>query len=68
MVHSAREVCGSLRVEGKNPKEVWWNDVVKAAWKDILEATDDKVAKDRCIEVYKEEKKKIKRCIYQSKK
>ena len=23
MVDSAREVCGSVRVEGKNPKSVW---------------------------------------------
>ena len=26
MVESAREVCGSVRVGGKNPKSVWWND------------------------------------------
>ena len=26
MVESAREVCGSVRDEGKNPKSVWWND------------------------------------------
>ena len=26
------------------------------------------VAKGRCMEVYKEEKRKVKRCIYQSKK
>ena len=25
MVERAREVCGSLRVGGKNPKSVWWN-------------------------------------------
>ena len=31
MVESAREVCNSLRVEGKNPKSVWWNDEIKAA-------------------------------------
>ena len=31
MVESAREVCGSLRVGGENPKCVWWNDEVKAA-------------------------------------
>ena len=26
IVESAREVCGSVRVGGKNPKSVWWND------------------------------------------
>ena len=42
MVDSAREVCGSVRMEGKNPKNVWWNDVVKdaverkeAAWRSV---------------------------------
>ena len=28
----------------------------------------DEITKDRCMEVYKEEKRKVKRCIYQSKK
>ena len=28
---SAREVCGSVKVGKKNPKNVRWNDVVKAA-------------------------------------
>ena len=31
MVESAREVCGSVRVGGENPKSVWWNDQVKSA-------------------------------------
>ena len=31
MAKSAREVYGSVRVGGKDPKSVWWNDVVKAA-------------------------------------
>ena len=30
MGESAREVCGSVRVGGKNPKSVWWNDEIKA--------------------------------------
>ena len=30
MVNRAREVRDSVRVGGKNPKNVWWNDVVKA--------------------------------------
>ena len=33
----------------------------------MLVASDEE-AKERCIEVYKEEKRKVKRCIYQSKK
>ena len=31
MVDSIREVWGSVRVGGKNLKNVWWNDVVKVA-------------------------------------
>ena len=33
MVDSTRAVCGSVKVKrrGKNPKDVWWNDVVNAA-------------------------------------
>ena len=31
MVEIAREVCGAVRVGGKNPKSVWWNDEIKAA-------------------------------------
>ena len=43
MVKSAREVYGSVRIEGKNPKSMWWSDEVKAvvrrkeaAWKEVL--------------------------------
>ena len=64
MVDSAREVCGSVRMEGKNPKNVWWNDVVK----DAVERKDaarrvvlgkrNEVAKERSMEVYKQEKLK----------
>ena len=28
-VEGAREVCGSVRVGGKNSKSVWWNDEIK---------------------------------------
>ena len=31
MGESVREVCGSLRIGGKNPKSVWWNVEIKAA-------------------------------------
>ena len=47
MVESVRTVCGSVRVEGKNPKTVWWNDEIKAAvmrkeaaWKEVLVVSD----------------------------
>ena len=48
MVESAREVCGSLRVGGKNPKSVWWTK--EAAWKEVLRARDED-AKERCLKV-----------------
>ena len=35
-------------------------------WKEVLGARDE-VAKERCMEVYEEEKRKVKKCIYQSK-
>ena len=31
MVESAREVCSSVRIGGKNPKSLWENDEIKAA-------------------------------------
>ena len=50
-----------------------WNDEVKAGverkevvWKDVLEAKDENM-KERCIEIYKEEKTRVKSCLYQSK-
>ena len=47
---------------------MWWNNRVKAAvkMKKVLEGRD-KDANERCLEVYKKEKRKVKRCIYQSK-
>ena len=60
MVESRREVCCSVRVEGKNSRSVWWNDDIKAAvmrkevvLKEVFGASD-KEAKKRCIEVYRE--------------
>ena len=68
MSESAKEVCGSVIVGGKNPKSVWYNDEVKAAVrrKEVLPASDEEV-KERCMEKYREEKRKVKRCIYQGK-
>ena len=63
-----------MRVGGKNPKSVWWNDETKAevrrkeaSWKGVLAACDEET-KERCMEAYREEKRKVKRCIIQSKK
>ena len=45
MVENSREVCGSVRVGGGNPKKVWWNNELKAAvkkkeaaWKEVFRA------------------------------
>ena len=35
---------------------------METAWKEVLGARDED-AKERCLEVYKEEKRKVKRCI-----
>ena len=73
MVEGARVMCGSVRVERKNLKNVWWNNQVKsafkrreAAWKEVFGSRDEdawKLAKKK-----KKKKRKVKRCIYQSKK
>ena len=53
MLDSAREVCESVKVGRKNPNNMWWNDVVKAAverneaaWKVVLGYKYD-IAKER---------------------
>ena len=53
---------------------VWWDEEIKsavrrneAAWKGVLAASDEET-KGRCMEAYREEKRKVKRCISQSKK
>ena len=74
MIESTREVCGSVKGEGKNPKSLWWNDEVQAvfrrkevAWKEDLAASDEE-ENERWMDTYREEKRKVKRCIYESKK
>ena len=52
-----------MRVGGKEPKE-WWNGEIKAAVRRKVLAASDEEAKERC----REEKRKVKRCICQSKK
>ena len=64
VVESAREVCGSVREEEKNPKREWWNYDVKAVVKRKMLSASDEESKERCMKV----KIKVKRCIYQSKK
>ena len=73
IVKSTREVCNSVSVRGKNPKSVWWNDKIKAAvrrkdaaWKGVLAASDEET-RERCMETYREKKRKVNRCIIQSK-
>ena len=74
MVVSSREVYGSVKRGRGNLKRVWRKDEVKAvvrrneaACKEVLGARDEE-ARERCLEVYKAEKRTVKRCIYQSKK
>ena len=64
MVESARDVCDSVSEE-KNPKSVWLIDVVKAAVERKAMERKGIGARD---EVDKEEKRKVKRYIYTSKK
>ena len=56
---------------GERTQSVWWNDEVKAAavrrkeadWKEVM-ATSDGEAKERCMEMYREEMRKVK--VYMS--
>ena len=71
---NAREVCGSVRVGGKNPKSVWWNNEIKtafrrkeAAWERVLAASDEET-KERCMKAYKEKTIKVRKYICHSKK
>ena len=63
IVDSAREVWGLVRREGEESKEC----LVELCRKEVLQ-TRDEVAKQGCMEVYKEEKRKVKRYTYQNKK
>ena len=54
-------MCGSVRVGVKNTQNVSWYNEAKVAveskeatWKEVLGARDES-AKERCMEVYKEE-------------
>ena len=51
------KLCSSVRVGGRNPKSVWWDDEVKAAfkrkedaWMEVLGAKDVD-ERGRCLKV-----------------
>ena len=56
MYERARKVCGSVRMWEKNPKSACWNDVRRK-----MLAGNDEEAKERCMEAYREENRKVKR-------
>ena len=73
MTDSTRQVFGSMRVGERTQKNVWLNNMVKtvvegkqAAQKGVLGDTGE-ITEERYMEVYKKEKRKVKRCIYQIK-
>ena len=47
-----REVCGSVRVGGRNPKSMWLNDEIKATVRRKEAACDEEI-KGRCMEAYR---------------
>ena len=71
MVESARGVWGSVRVGGKNPKSVLEQRGKSCSYEKVgfldgsVGVARDEDPKERCLEVYKEEKKRVERCIYQ---
>src|SRR5678816_3363100 len=73
VVSCAKGVCGCAKVGSKNVSCEWWNEEVmqvvkskKEAWLNVLKANDED-SKERCLEVYKEEKRNTKRCIHRRK-
>ena len=54
---------------GNNPKNVWWNDEIKAAVrrKEVLAARIDE-AKERYMEAYREKKRRLKGVYIRAKK
>ena len=60
VVDNKRDVCGLMRMWGKNLTSMWQNEEVKAvveikeaAWQEVMGARD-KVAKDRSLQGRKE--------------
>jgi hypothetical protein len=69
VIGSAKEVCGCVKIGGRNDKSELWNEEVKQAveskreaWLNVLKAKDE-ISKESCMEVYREERRKTKRCI-----
>ena len=69
MVVSAKEVCGCVKIGGRNVNSELWNEEVKQAvkskkeaWLKVLKANDE-ISRDSCLVIYREEKRKTKRCI-----
>ena len=58
MIASIRELCGSVRLGGKSPKSVWWNNEVKTVVRreEVLAANNEE-AKERCMEAYRRKEK-----------
>ena len=59
------EVCDSVKVRRKKPKEQWSNQDIKAAierkeveWKNVVGARDETV-KEKCMKIYKMAKGRI---------
>ena len=48
----------------KNPKSRWWNDEKAAVRRKEVLAANNEEAKERCMEAYREEKRKVKRGVY----
>ena len=74
IVESTREMCGSVGVGEGSPKNVWWNNEVKAAvkrketaWRKCCEP-EAKMQKKDVWEFTKKKRERLKRCIYQRKK
>ena len=69
VVGSAKEVCGCVKIGNMNVKSELWSEEVKqaverkkVAFLNVLKA-NDVISKERCMDVYREERKKTKRCI-----
>ena len=49
-------------------QRMWWNIVIKASFeRKVVLGARDEISKERCMEAYNEEKRKLKRCIYKRK-
>ena len=58
----------SVKFGRKNPKSEWWNQEVNTTVERIEAAWKDESVKERYLEIYKEEKRRVKRCLCKIKK